>query len=157
MDDSGSGEVHRPVPELERPGPEVRKPTATPHPVAVDRIDDRAHRDLGEDESGEADAFRDRSDDDVAGRLHEHDLEQEERQHSDVVGVAGLQEEPVRSDHAGVAVTEDRIQRSGAADVGDRRDTAELEREPDGVIREQRQHERRQVHHHHVAGVLRSG
>ena len=44
-----------------------------------------------------------------------------------------------------------------AAEVRDRRDAAELEREADGVVREQRDRERGDVHHHHVAGVLRPG
>ena len=87
--------------------PSCDEPAAAPHPVAVDRVDDRAHRDLGEDEAGEADALGDRADDDVAGGLHEHDLEQEEREHADVVAVPGLQEEAVQADHAGVAVAED--------------------------------------------------
>ena len=54
------------------------------------------------------DALGDGADDDVAGGLHEHDLEQEERHHADVVGVPGLQEEAVQADDAGVAVAEDR-------------------------------------------------
>ncbi len=76
--------------------------------------------------------------------------------HADVVGVPGLQEEPVQTDDAGVAVTEDRVQRPEAAEIADRGHAAELEREPDRVVRQQRDHERRQVHHHHVPGVLRS-
>ena len=59
--------------------------------------------------------------------------------------------------HARAAVAEEAGQRRDAAEVGDRRDAAEHEREPDRVVREQRDRERRDVHHHHVAGVLRPG
>ena len=60
------------------------------------------------------------------------------------------------ADHAGVAMAEDPVERRGAPDVRDGSDATELEGEPDRVIREERDHERRQVHHHHVPGVLRS-
>lgn len=110
MDHSGAREVDGAVAEVERLA-EVREPTAAPHPHAEDRVDDRRHRDLGEDERGEGDAFGDRADEDVAGRLHEDDLEQEERHHADVVRAACLQEEAVRADDAGVAVPEDPGQR----------------------------------------------
>ena len=84
-----------PWPEVQRRA-EVGEPAAAPHPHAVDRVDDRAHRDLGEEEAGERDPLGDGADDDVAGRLHEHDLEQEQRHHADVVGRAALQEEAVQ-------------------------------------------------------------
>ena len=154
MHDPGPGEVDRAVAEVERLA-EVREPTTTPHPVAVDRVDDRPHRDLGEEEAREADPLGDRADDDVAGGLHEHDLEQEEREHADVVAVPRLQEEPVQADDAGVAVTEDRGQRRRTAQIGDRCNPAELKREAHGVIRHQRDDERHEVHHHHVPGVFR--
>ena len=89
VDDPGSGEVDRAVPEVHARRAELREPAAAPHPHAVDRVDDRAHRDLGEEEAGERDPLGDRADDDVAGRLHEHDLEQEQHHHADVVGAAG--------------------------------------------------------------------
>ena len=65
--DTRTGEVDRAVAEVQRRA-EVREPAAAPHPHAVDRVDDRAHRDLGEDERGERDPLRDRADDDVARR-----------------------------------------------------------------------------------------
>ena len=111
--DAGAGEVDRAVAPVQRLA-EVREPAAAPHPVAVDRVDDRAHRDLGQEEPGEGDPLGDGADDDVAGRLHEHDLEQEHRQHADVVAVPALQEEAVGADEPGVAVGED------AADSGPR-------------------------------------
>ena len=109
------------------------------------------------EEPGEADALGDGADDDVAGGLHEHDLEQEERQHADVVGVPRLQEEPVQADDARAAVAEDRSQRRRTTEVGDGCDPAELKREADGVIGHEGDDERRQVHHHHVPGVFRPG
>ena len=58
-----------------------------------------------------------------------------------------------------MAVAEDAGQHAEAAEVADAADpdAAELEREADEVIRDQRDRERRDVHHHHVAGVFRSG
>src|SRR5207244_5121055 len=117
MNDSRAGEVDRAVPEMEIDSKvlqqsavaEMRQEASAPHPVAVDRIDDCAHRNLGQEEPGEADALGDRADDDVARRLHEHDLEQEERDNADVVGVAGLQEEAVGSDDSRRTVGEQSV------------------------------------------------
>ncbi len=153
--DARAGEVDGAVPPAEAVT-ELGEEAAAPHPVAVDRVDDRAHRDLGEEERGERDPLGDGADDDVAGRLHEHDLEQEEGEHTDVVAVAALQEEPVEPDEPRVAVREDAAQGGQATEVGDRRDAAELKREPDGEVRDQRDGERGHVHHHHVARVFRS-
>ena len=149
MDDARPGEVDRTMTEVQRRA-EVREPPATPQPHAVDGVDDGAHR-------GERDPFRDGADDDVAGGLHEDDLEQEQHHHADVVAAVALEQEPVQADDSGAAVTEDAGQRRDAAEIRDRCDPAEHEGETDGVIREQRDRERGDVHHHHVAGVLCPG
>ena len=153
MHDPRPGEVDRAVPEVQRRA-EVGQPPAAPHPHSVDRVDDRTQRDLREEEPGERNPLCNSADDDVAGRLHEHDLEQEEHHHADVVGTAALQEEAVRPDDSGTAVTDEARQRRHATQVGDRCDTAEHEGEADRVVREQRNGERGDVHHHHVPGVL---
>ena len=63
----------------------------------------------------------------------------------------------MQADDAGTAMAEDAAQWCCPTEIGDRADTAELEREADRVIREQRDRERGDVHHHHVARVLRTG
>jgi hypothetical protein len=136
---------------------QLGQPTAAPHPHPVHGVDESAQGDLGHQEAGEADPLGDGADDDVGGGLHEHDLEQEERQHADVIGVAALQEEPVQADDPGRAVPEDSVEGRGVPEVRDRRHAAELERKPDGVIHQQRHRERRDVHHHHMTSVFRSG
>ena len=71
--------------------------------------------------------------------------------------MSALQEEAVGADQARVAVREDPGQRSKPSEVRDRRHATELEREADGEVRDERDGERGEVHHHHVTGVLRSG
>ena len=82
------------------------------------------------EESGERDPLGDRADDDVARGLHEHDLEQEQHHHADVVRAVALQEEAVHADDARAAVAEDPGQRRHAAEVRDRCDAAELNANP---------------------------
>jgi hypothetical protein len=83
--------------------------------------------------------------------------EQEQHHHPDVVRTVALQEEPVQPEPARAAMAGDAAQWRRSAEVGDRPDAAELEREADRVIRKQRDRERGDVHHHHVGGVLRAG
>ena len=136
---------------------ELGEEATAPDPVAVDRVEHRAHRDLGHEEPGEGDPLGDGTDDDVAGGLHEHDLEQEERHDADVIGAAALEEEALEPDQPTASRGTEVAQGAHAAEVRHRRDTAELEGESDGVIRDEGDRERRDVHHHHVAGVLRPG
>src|SRR5205085_11421138 len=84
--------------------PEMCHPSAAPDPHSVDRIDDRAHGHLSEEEAGERDAFGDGADDDVAGRLHEYHLEQDQNPYADVVASAALEEEAMRPKKAGASV-----------------------------------------------------
>src|SRR6185369_14643614 len=129
---SRSGEVDRAVPEVQRRA-QVRHPATAPYPHAVARVDDRAHRDLGEEEPRERDPFRDRADDDVAGGFHEHDLEQEQGYDADVVGPAALDTEAAQPDQTRAAVSEHGVEWRGPADVRERTDPAELEGKPHGV------------------------
>src|SRR5262249_42483414 len=50
-------------------------PSAAPDPASEDRVEDPAHEELAEQEAAERDALADGADDDVAGGLHEDDLE----------------------------------------------------------------------------------
>ena len=111
---------------------QLRQPAAAPDPAAEDRIENRAHEELAEQERAEGDALADRADDDVAGRLHEHDLEQRERVDAGVVAGAA-QEESLAAEEAPRAVAEQElIQGRRAAEVERRRvhrHRAELEGE----------------------------
>ena len=82
--DAGAGEVERAVAEAEV-GAELREPAAAPDPHAVDRVDERGHEDAVEDERGELPALGHGAGDDGGGGVHEHELEQEERDDADVV------------------------------------------------------------------------
>ena len=54
-------------------------------------------------------------------------------------------------------MAEDAAQRGDAAQVGDRRHTAELEGEANRVVGDERHRKGGDVHHHHVAGVFGPG
>src|SRR5207342_563666 len=91
VDDRRAGEVAVAVSEAQRRAP-LRHPAATPHPVAEDRVEERAHEELAEQEGPEGDALTDGADDDVAGGLHEDDLEQHEYVDAGVVPGAAQEE-----------------------------------------------------------------
>ncbi len=63
----------------------------------------------------------------------------------------------MQTDDPGRAVPEDSVEGRGVPEVRDRRHAAELERKPDGVKHQQGHRERRDVHHHHMTSVFRSG
>ena len=117
----------------------------------------RRRKALAEEKRPERDALADRADDDVAGRLHEHDLEQRQDVAAGVVAGAG-QEEPLAAQEAPLAAPDQKpVERRRAAEIRGRRihrDGAELERVADRVIRQKREHVGREVQHHEVRGVL---
>ena len=144
---------HVAVPEPHRRA-ELRHPAAAPHPAAEDRIEDRAHEQLAEQERAEGDALADRADDDVAGGLHEHDLEQHQRVGAGVVGRARSGRSPCRRG----SPTARRRAETGSASACRRccagaaltATRAELEREADGVVGEEGEHVRGEIEHHQV-------
>ena len=96
----------------------------------------------------------------VAGRVHEHHLEQEQREHADVVGVAAQEEsfqaeqpERMRQQVDGQLV----VERRGAAERADRADAAHLQRVAANPEAEQADRVDHEVHAHRVRGVLRAG
>ena len=94
------------------------------------------------------------------GGVHEHHLEQEQREDADVVGVAA-QEEALEAEEAeGVAEQVDGelvVERRGAAERGDRADAAHLQREAADPVAEHADRIDHEVHAHRVRGVLRAG
>ena len=156
MHHARSREVDGPVPQVEGLA-QVSQPSASPHPVAEDRVDQAAQRELGGDQAGEADPLRDGTDDDVAGRLHEHDLEHEQGDRPDVVGPPALEEESPGPDEAPQARGVQPVQRSGTAQVRHRGHASEVEGESDRVVRDEGDDEGREVQHHHVPGILGPG
>src|SRR5437870_11229311 len=85
--DARAGEVHRAVTQVPAVA-DLGEPAAPPQPVTVYGVKNRPHEELGEYERLEVDPLRDGADDNVAGRLHEDDLEEEEGKGADVIGVA---------------------------------------------------------------------
>ena len=67
---------------------QLREPAAAPGPTTGHGVQDGAHEDLAEDESPESDPLTDGADDDIPGRLHEHDLEEREAKTSSIVARA---------------------------------------------------------------------
>src|SRR5213592_1589351 len=104
---------------------EMREPPAAPHPIPEDGIDEGSDRELRNDQTGERDPLGDGADDDVPRGLHEHDLEQEQRQHADVVGAAGLEQEASPSDQTAVRPEAlEPVERADAPEVRDRCDAS---------------------------------
>ena len=80
-----------------------RQPATAPNPVGEKRVDHHRHEEPEDDERRELPALGHRAGRDRAGGIHEHHLEEEEREHADVVGVAA-QEEALHAEEAeGVA------------------------------------------------------
>ena len=94
--DRGSGEVDVTVTEAELLA-ERRQPAAAPHPVGEQRVHHHRHEEPEDDERRELPPLGHRAGRDRAGGVHEHHLEEEEREHADVVGVAA-QEEPLHAE-----------------------------------------------------------
>ncbi len=72
-------------------------PSASPHPVTEDGIENGSHEHLRQQESTERDALADRTHDDIAGRFHEDDFEQREHVGARIVSRTG-QEKALTSD-----------------------------------------------------------
>ena len=118
----------------------------------------RAHEQLAEQERPERDALADRADDDVAGGLHEDDLEQHQRVGAGVVGRAAQEEALAAEEPPLAAADQELVERrraaevaAGAALIGD---AAQLEREADGVVGEEGEDVGGEVQHHQMRGVL---
>jgi hypothetical protein len=91
VDNRGTGEVDVSMAKTEV-GAKLRQPSGAPHPVGENRIHEHRHEEPEDDECGELPAFSHRAGRDGPSRVHEHHLEQEQRKHSDVVGVATQKE-----------------------------------------------------------------
>ena len=126
-----AGEVDVAVAEAEVAA-ERREPAAAPHPVAEQRVDDHRHEEAEDAERRELPALGHRAGGDRRRGVHEHHLEQEEREHADVVAVAG-QEEALRAEEAErVAEEVDGelvVERRRAAERRQRADAAHVQRE----------------------------
>src|SRR4051812_17901463 len=66
----------------------LRQPAGAPHPVGEDWIHEHRHEKAEDNERGELPALGHRASGDRARGIHEHHLEEEQREHSDVVAVA---------------------------------------------------------------------
>src|SRR5450631_2710007 len=84
-------EVHVSVSQVHA-GTELREPAAAPCPASEDRIEKRTHEQFTDQERPERDALADGTDDDVAGGLHEHHLEQREAIAARVIAGPGEEE-----------------------------------------------------------------
>ena len=87
----GTGEVDVPVTEAELLA-QRGQPAAAPDPVAEQRVDDHRHEEPEDEERRPLPALGHGAGRDRAGGVHEHHLEEEQREHADVVGVAAQEE-----------------------------------------------------------------
>ncbi len=159
VDHRGAGEVHRAVTETEL-GAERGEPAAAPDPHAVDRVDDRAHEHAERHERRELPALGHRAGDDGGGGVHEHELEQEEREYAGIVGAVSQ-----RADEEALGARDCLSRNLDSVPVEDRLSTrrpeerahgSELEREPDEPVGERADREDHEVRHGDVCGVLAS-
>src|SRR5208283_5450543 len=104
VDYRGSGEVDIAVAEIQR-GSDLREPAAAPGPAAGDGIENRSDEEFTEQESPKGDALADRADDDVAGGLHEDDLEERQAVAAGIIGRAD-QEEAFAADESPLAAAD---------------------------------------------------
>ena len=129
--------------------------------LRVDRVDEHRHEEAEDDERGELPALGHRAGRDRRGGVHEHHLEQEEREDADVVGVAA-QEEALHAEQAErLAEERDRelvVERRRAAERRRRR------RRRPSAARSRRPRTRacpigvdHEVHRHRVGDVLGAG
>ena len=136
-----------------------RQPATAPHPVGEKRVDHHRHEEPEDDERRELPALSHRAGRDRAGGVHEHHLEEEEREHADVVGVAA-QEEALHAEEAeGVAEETDgelAIERCGAAKHAQSTDAAHLQRVAADPVPEHAYRVDHEVHRHGVRGILRA-
>ncbi len=138
---------------------ELREPAAAPDPHAVDRVDDNGHEHAHRDERGELPALSHGAGDDRRGRVHEHELEEEEREDADVersVSERAEEEALVGEDAPARGRREYLVERLNPAEQGDRPEAAELDGETDGPVRQRADAEDDEVRHRHVRGVLRA-
>src|SRR5256712_6349450 len=158
--DARAGEVHRAVTQVPAVA-DLRQPAAAPEPVAIDGVDDGAKEKLGYYKRLEVDPLRDGANDDVAGGLHEDDLEEEEGERADVVRMARLEEEAVEAEQTPVAAAhfEQMAKHHRAAQVSGRgvdRGPAKLEGEADRKVTDPGDDESGEAEHHHGHAVLRA-
>jgi hypothetical protein len=137
---------------------ELRKPSGSPDPVCVQRIDKAADDESIDDERLEVPAFRHRAGRDRRGRIHEHHLEQEEREDRSVIGHAG-KEKPGCAEKAEILAEQVygefvRQECGPAAEARHAADAAHLEREAADPIPEHAERIDHEVHGHGVPGVL---
>ncbi len=158
MYDSGSGKVHITVAQIHC-GSKLRHPAAAPRPATGNRVENRADEEFTQQKRPEADAFADCADDDVSGRLHEHDFKQGQAIAPGVI--CRTDEEEALSAHEPPLPAADQkmVQGRNAAEICRRsvnRDCSKLECVSDRVVREEGEDIRREVQHHEMGGVFLS-
>src|SRR5262249_16682915 len=116
VDHRGPREIDVAVAEAQRRAP-LGHPSAAPDPASEDRVEDAAHEQLAEQEAAERDAFAAGADDDVAGGLHEHDLEHREHVDAGVVARAAQEEALAAEEAPGAASHQPLIESGRAAQV----------------------------------------
>ena len=154
--DRRAREVHVAVAEPEV-GAELREPAAAPDPVRKERIGEHRDEEAVDEERRPLPALGHRAGGDRAGGVHEHHLEQEQREHAHVVHVRA-QEEALGAEEA-ERMAEERdhelaVERRRAPEHGHRAHTAHLQGEAADPVAEHADGIDHEVHRHRVGGVL---
>ena len=135
----------------------MREPSPAPRPATGNGIQDPGDKQLAKKERPKGDPFANRADDDVPGRLHEHDFKECEAIAAGIVRRADQKKSLASQKSPEAAADEKMIQRGNAAEIpgsGVHGYRAELKSVADRVVREERKNVRGEIQHHQVAGIF---